>query len=345
MSGRAALWRSAADLVRAGAPAALATVARRRGSLPMATDAKMAVTADGRRWGTIGGGCLEADVTAQALQTLETGVPALVRHTLNADLAGDLGLSCGGTVELFVEPLLAEPELAALLDAVGRAVTERRPATVFTGLEWRDGPRKAARVGGQAIGLGGWTPPPAPGDARGAWLDEATGTFVEFVPRTPRLVIFGAGHVGRAIAQVAASTDFHLVVTDDREEFANADALPWADEVIVEDPRTVAGALRLDADDYVVVATRGHRMDAVVIERVAASAARYVGLLGSRRKQAVLWKALAAAGVPDEALRRVRVPVGLDIGADTPGEIAVAVVAELIRERRSAAEPVEQRAE
>ena len=345
MTERAALWRTAAALVRGGTPSALATVARRRGSLPMASDAKMVVTVDGRRWGTVGGGCLEADVTAQALDAVRTGVPALVHHTLNADLAGDLGLSCGGTVDLFVEPLPRLPVLAALLDRVGEAITARRPAVVLTALEWDGGPRKAARVDDREIAVGDWSPPIVTTAGDAAWLDEAARTFVEPVPRAPRLVIFGAGHVGREIARIATASDFHVVVTDDRAEFANAERFPSAGEIVVDDPRTVFDRLAIDEDDYLVIATRGHRMDAVIVERAAGTAARYIGLLGSRRKQVVIWKALVAAGVPAEALARVRVPVGLEIGADTPGEIGVSVVAELIRVRRSAADSGEQRPE
>ena len=130
MNERAALWLAAAEAIEAGRDAAFATVARKRGSLPMASDAKMLVTVEGRRWGTVGGGCLEADVTAQALAAVESGQPAFVRHTLNADLVGDLALSCGGTVELFVEPLPRSGELAALCRAVGQGIQRRTPATV-----------------------------------------------------------------------------------------------------------------------------------------------------------------------------------------------------------------------
>ncbi|MDH5199164.1 MAG: XdhC family protein, partial [Gemmatimonadota bacterium] len=158
--------------------------------------------------------------------------------------------------------------------------------------------------------------------------------FIEPLPRIPRLILFGAGHVGAEIARAAAATDFHVVVVDDREEFANRDRFPTAAEVIVRDLPGALAALTLDGDDYVIACTRGHAMDALVVERTAASAARYVGMLGSRRKREVIWKALETAGVPRAALERVKVPIGEDIGADTPGEIGIAVMAELIRLRR-----------
>ena len=334
MSDRAVLWRAAAAAAREGRRAVLATVARRRGSLPMASDAKMLVEPGGVRLGTIGGGCLEADVTGQALEIIGRGHPTLVRHTLNADVAGDLGLSCGGTVELFLEPVAAGAEAAALYDAVAHAIVTRTPATVFTPLDWSTGPRKAVRLGDAVRTLGDWIAPVAP-VAPVANLDEVSGIFLEPLPRVPRLILFGAGHVAAEIARAAAATDFHVVVVDDRAEFANRDRFPTAAEVIVRDLPGAIAALTLDADDHVIACTRGHAMDAVVVGGTAASAARYVGMLGSRRKREVIWKALEAAGVPRAALERVKVPIGEEIGADTPGEIGIAVMAELIRLRRT----------
>jgi xanthine dehydrogenase accessory factor len=336
------LWRAAAAAAERGVPAALATVARRRGSLPMASDAKMLVRPDGFRAGTIGGGCLEADVTAQALQSVLTGRPDLVRHTLNADVAGDLGLSCGGTVELFVEPVLVGAEAAALYQSVADAIERRRSAAVFTALDWSAGPRKAARVGQETFAVGSWSSVPAvPAETEATAHDRLRPPmtahdrlFTEAILRRPRLLVFGAGHVGCEIARAAAGTDFDVVVVDDREEFANADRLPSADDIRVTDLRRALDDLSLDADDYVIACTRGHAMDALVVERTAASPARYVGMLGSRRKREVIWKALEKAGVPRAALERVKVPIGETIGADTPGEIGIAVMAELIRVRR-----------
>jgi xanthine dehydrogenase accessory factor len=337
VSERAELWRAAAQAAAETTPAALATVARRRGSLPMASDAKLLVTEDGTRLGTIGGGCLEADVTAQALAVITSGQPALVRHTLNADIAGDLGLSCGGTVDLFLEPVVAGPEAAALYAAVAEAIDRRRRATVHTALDWTAGPRKALHSADAVYRIGKWSTSAVAASAAsaGAAVDPEAGLFIEPLPRVPRLILFGAGHVAAEIARAAAATDFHVVVVDDRDEFANRERFPTAAELKVADLRAVLDDLPLDGDDYVIACTRGHAMDALVVERTAASPARYVGMLGSRRKQAVIWKALETAGVPRAALERVKVPIGEDIGADTPGEIGIAVMAELIRLRRT----------
>ena len=150
----------------------------------------------------------------------------------------------------------------------------------------------------------------------------------------PRVFVFGAGHVGTAIARAAAAAGFRVVVIDDRAEYADAARFPDGIAVLAADVETAFTRYPLTSGDAVVIATRGHRNDALILERVATSPAGYVGLLGSRRKKAVVTKGLKAAGVPAKSLQRVRVPVGLPIGAVTPEEIAVSVVAELIGWRR-----------
>lgn len=348
MNERAAVWLAGAEAIQAGRAAAFATVARKRGSLPMASDAKMLVTADGGRWGTVGGGCTEADVTAQALATIETRQPAFVKHTLNSDLIGDLALSCGGTVELFVEPLLPWDALARLCRAVGEGIEQRRPVTVATAIQWSHGPSKVADVGGERFTVGAGDrllsnhPPPSPSIPlhrprhrdTAAFVDENAAAFIEPILRMPRVTIFGAGHVGVELARLASRVGFYVIVVDDRAEFANRERLPEANEVVAEDFRGVLDRLRFDEDDYVIAATRGHSYDAYIVERTAGSDAGYVGMLGSKRKRAVIWKALEDLGVDPQALARVRSPIGVEIGADTPAEIAVSVVAELVRLRR-----------
>jgi xanthine dehydrogenase accessory factor len=306
----------------------------------MASDAKMLIAADGRQWGTIGGGCVEADVIGQALTVAERGLPIVVSHTLNADVAGDIGLSCGGTAEFFLEPVVSSDEMARLYGEVAKAISNRQPTTVRTGLDWSGGPRKAVvneserRV--EFVGDVAAIPEPADSGVGQApvYFDEPSGVLVEQLPRMPRVVVFGAGHVGVEIAKIARGVGFYVVVIDDRADFANREHVPWAHEIVAEGFRGVLDRLKLDADDFVLATTRGHSFDAYIVERTAGSAARYVGMLGSRRKQAVILRALEKAGVPPEDLKRVKTPIGLDIGADTPPEIAISVVAELIRVRR-----------
>lgn len=338
MSRRSGLWGAAARCAESGAECALATVSRQRGSLPMASDAKMLVTRDGRASGTVGGGCVESDVIAQAIETLNLGAPRFVKHTLNADVAGDIGLSCGGTVELFLEPIPATSSMIRLLDAVAAGIGQRERVAVCTALDAGVGV-KFAYIGESTYTA---TDQPAPFDLASVWsasgsgtyVDQTTSMFVERIPRQPRVVVFGAGHVGAQIAKVAAGAGFHVVVVDDREEFANTARVPDAHEVIVADFSDVLNRIRLDEDDYVIAATRGHSYDATIVQLTAASPARYVGMLGSKRKRAVIFRVLEKAGLDPAQLKRVRSPIGVEIGADDPAEIAVSVVAELIRSRR-----------
>ncbi len=292
------VWQAAADLIRHSGTGALATVARARGSTPVPAGTKMLVGSEGRLIGSVGGGCVEADVIGAALDAQARGRPTLLTHHLNADLAGDLGLSCGGTVDIFVEPLIAEDSYLRVLDAA--AVAES--GLVRTATEWTSGPLKTFES--------------------------------ERLMPAPHVLVFGAGHVGAAIARTAAAAGFRVVVIDDRPEYADASRFDAGVAVLTADVESALARYPLTRLDAVVIATRGHRNDAEILARVAASPAGYVGLLGSRRKKIVVTKGLKAAGVPAKGLRRVRVPIGLPIGAVTPEEIAVSVVAELIGWRR-----------
>ena len=314
------VWRAAADLARAGTTGAIATVARVRGSTPVPSGTKMLVGAAGRLIGSVGGGCVEADVIGAALEAQERRRPALVTHHLNADLAGDLGLSCGGTVDIFVEPLVADDAYIRVLEAAAGAES----GVVRTAVAWEAaGPVKSFEP----------LPPDAP---RGepATLSRDGRFVVERLIAAPRVFVFGAGHVGAAIGRGAAAAGFRVIVIDDRAEYADPARFDSGIAVLAADVEAALDRYPLNAADAVVIATRGHRNDALILERVATSPAGYVGLLGSRRKKVVVTKGLTAAGVPARALKRVRVPVGLAIGAVTPEEIAVSVVAELIAWRR-----------
>lgn len=309
----------------------------------MASDAKMVVAVDGTIWGTIGGGCIESAVVESAIEVAGGGAPRFVSHTLTADAAGDVGLSCGGTADLFLEPIVATPEMTELYGRVADSIRDRVPAVVCTSVNWDTGPKKAAilvdsGLENRSLSIGGLEIPNSLVDSAGrqgnVFLDEDLGVLVEYLPRKPRVVIFGAGHVGVEIAKAASAVGFHVVVYDDRSEFANAERIPWANEVYVRDFRSLFNELEVDEDDYLLATTRGHNYDALVVEHIAELGAKYVGMLGSRRKRALIFRALEAAGVSADALAQVRTPIGLDIGADTPAEISVSVVAELVKVRR-----------
>jgi len=333
-----AVLAECARLADGGGAGALASVARRRGSLPMSTTAKMLVTASGARVGTVGGGCLEAEITERALEVIERRMPAVSEHTLNAELAGDYGLTCGGTALMFIEPVFTDPLLATVYRECVALLARGERATMASGLEWSSSPEKALLSAGGAW-IGSATPRlRAAIDAARAGEEEQRfegGIFAERVAGAPRLIVFGGGHVGARVAEAAAFAGWRVTVVDDRPDFADASRLPFAERTVVCDFHDLPATLGADADTYVVVATRGHQHDALIVEQLARRDLRYLGMLGSRRKVALTWRLLVAAGVPTMRLEGVHAPIGLSIGADTPEEIAVSVVAEMIAVRRA----------
>ena len=299
-----------ARLASGAGAGALASVARRRGSLPMSATAKLLVTATGARFGTVGGGCLEAEVIERAMDVLERRIPALSTHSLNNELAGDYGLTCGGTAEIFIEPVFPDDTLAGAWDEAAAIVSRGDRGVMATSGDWSHGPRKlamavppgAAGVAALSVGAGDAAAAGARARLASPWPDLADAAIaldrvaeepqwlgdilVEPIVGRPRVVVFGAGHVGALVAEVASLAGWHVTVVDDRPDFADASRLPFADRVVTCEFHDVASAARFDADTYVVVATRGHQHDAVIAGQVAPLPVRYLGMLGSRRKAA-----------------------------------------------------------
>jgi xanthine dehydrogenase accessory factor len=218
----------------------------------------MLVYGDGRIFGTIGGGCLEAEMSWRAREAIEASRPRLVSYDLTPDQAGEDGLVCGGRMQVFIEP----------------------------------------------------------------------------IEGTPVLCLFGAGHVAQPLARMAKACGFRVEVADDRVKFANAERFPDADLVLVDGFAAAAARMTLGPRSYAVVVTRGHKGDAEALEAALARGSRYVGLLGSRPKVVHIFTALEERGIAKEQLARINAPMGLEIGAQTPDEIAVSILAELIAVRR-----------
>src|ERR1041385_3873765 len=216
------VWKAAADLIGAGGSGALATVAQARGSTPVPAGTKMLVGAEGRLIGSIGGGCVEADVIAAALVAQRERQPLLLTHHLNADLAGDLGLSCGGTVDIFVEPLLADESYVRVL----RQAATAESGLVRTATAWKHGPVKLFEE-------------LAPGDTgAAASLSEGRRFVEERLRLAPRVFVFGAGHGGAAIARAAAIAGFRVIVIDDRVEYADPSRFPDGTGVVMGDRKS-----------------------------------------------------------------------------------------------------------
>ena len=285
--------------VDAGEAVGACVVARTRGSTPQKAGALMLVLSDGRTLGTLGGGCVEAEVRVRALRLMLAGRSRLMTFKLDADYGWDDGLVCGGTMHIAVETVTSPGKWRGVADDLAAGRSARLEMTV-------------PDEGGEAV------------------------AFAHEVAPAPRLVVAGAGHVGGALAGIAAGLGFELTVIDDRPDYLSPERFPGA-TLVAGDIERALRRLPLGPHSYVVIVTRGHRHDAAALAAVVSSPAKYVGLIGSKRKLATILQRLRDDGVPRADLARVHSPVGLDIGAVTPAEIAVSIAAELVAVRRGVA--------
>ena len=241
-----------------GKSAALATIISTKGSTPREVGAKMLIQEDGKILGTIGGGCMEAEVWQEAMKVMAEETPRTIHLDLTGKQAEESGMICGGVMDIYIEPL---------------------------------------------------------------------------VP-TPRVFIFGGGHISLFVARMSAMVGFQVVVVDDRPQFANKERFPEAEEVIAEEFPLALPKLKVNKSSYLVIVTRGHSYDQEVLEWAVSTEARYIGMIGSRKKIQTVYQGMEEKGIPAAKIKRVHAPIGLKIGALTPEEIAVAIVAEMIAEKR-----------
>lgn len=246
-------------LRRVGQKCALATIVQVNGSIPSFESAKLLVREDGSMIGTIGGGCVEAEVWNAAREVIGTEKPRHMKFSLGQDAAYDNGLICGGQLEVFVEAIVPQP----------------------------------------------------------------------------KAFIFGAGHISKSLCEVATLAGFSVTVIDNREQYANRERFPEAEDVFAEEYEDMFPKLSIRDTSYVIIVTRGHRDDMRVLRWAVDTQARYISMIGSRRKVIGVMKELEKEGVAATGLDRIFAPMGFEIGAITPEEIAVSVVAEMIAARRN----------
>jgi xanthine dehydrogenase accessory factor len=238
---------------------------------------------------------------------------------------------------MFIEPVFESATLRSVYERAAELLRAGDRGVLATAVDWERGPAKLLIASGELVG-GGGQQLAAAAQAFSADTEEYSlgdAAFVEPVVGAARLVVFGGGHVGASVAQAASFAGWRVTVVDDRTEYADIERFPYAERALVCDYHCIPRDLLLDNMTYVVVATRGHQHDALIVEQLAGKQLRYVGMLGSRRKVALTWKMLEESGVPRDWLDGVHAPVGLSIGADTPQEIAVSVVAQMIAVRRA----------
>lgn len=249
------IYEEVLRLKKAGRPCALATIVQCVGSSPQKEGAKMLIREDGSIIGTLGGGCIEAEVIQVALMSVKDSAPRTIPFELTEKKGG---LVCGGKVLVYIEPVIPEP----------------------------------------------------------------------------RLIILGAGHISKALSKIAGFSGFKVTVADDRAEYAKRELLPDADEIVVSDFETLFREIPVDRGTYLVIATRGHNHDLDAVKAALRTDACYIGLLGSRRKKALIARTLEAEGLSKDDISRVIIPVGLPISSVTPEEIAISIMAQIIQQRR-----------
>jgi len=339
------VFKGIAKLLSEGESVVIATIINRSGSAPRAVGSRMVVRSNSSILGTVGGGILEARVQELAAHVFKNRKSMVMKSTLTAEEASGMGMICGGEVRILIHFVNAsEPVQSRFYQDVAAALDAYRQATLVTLIPREEGDFE--RLDHGLIGKN---------DLFTGTLDPALirEVVVRFDGRQPDVVrygkeeflveplskegsvfIFGAGHVSRELSPLAKLVGFRTIVLDDRQEFANSARFPSADEVLVPDSFQYAlNGLDIDVESFLVIVTRGHAHDQVILRQALLTKAGYIGMIGSRRKRDAIYEALLNEGFTRTDLERVHSPIGLDIGAETPEEIAVSIVAELIRIR------------
>ncbi len=247
------IYQALAEIEEKGQVAALATIVRSHGSVPRQGTSKMLTYADGKTLGTVGGGELERRVRAAAMESMQDGEARYLTYEMNNPTEGDAGI-CGGTVEVYVEPMLPKPTL----------------------------------------------------------------------------LLIGAGHVGKAVVHLSKWLDFHVVIVEDNAEFCTPEHIPGGDEYLAIAMEEITNHVQINTQTFIVMATRGADVDALALPDLLKSTAAYIGVIGSRKRWLEASKLTRARGVDEDELKRVHSPIGLEIEAETPEEIAVSIMAEVL---------------
>ncbi len=338
------IFHRIAELLDGGESLVLATIVSRSGSAPRAVGSRMAVRQDGAIIGTIGGGILEARVQELAREVFGHQQAVLRKFVLTAEDASQMGMVCGGVVQVLVQFLDAShPGDVGLYREIAATVTAGERAWLITAMPSGfdvPGPIAQGMSKGKDQSTGDLEPHVVealtayPSDRSEIAEYQGRRYLVEALSHEGTVYIFGAGHVSQQVAPLASLVGFSVVVLDDRQEFANRERFPQADGVIVLDNFDAAlEGLEINADSYLVIVTRGHAHDQTLLRQALATPAGYIGMIGSRRKRDAVYENLGKEGFTRQDFDRAFSPIGLAIGAETPEEIAVSIVGELIQVR------------
>jgi xanthine dehydrogenase accessory factor len=333
------------DQLESNKPVVLVTIVEIRGSSPRHAGAKMIVSSDDGTWGTIGGSVFEAKSIERAGEVIKTGKPEILEFEFNENTPD--GMVCGGRGTVLLDYIEADQKN---LELFRKWVESARAGESFYYLVQIKGREGAASVAGRSLLLRNGTLfgtidlTPAQLETIKSEARHISDTTIipmsdsrivaDPVKKLQTLYLIGAGHVAIPTAHIAATIGFRLEVIDDREEFANKGRFPEAERVhIIKNFKTALDGLDIDGDSYIVIMTRGHTYDQEVLEQALKTPAFYIGMISSRNKRESIYQALQTKNISRKELERVHSPIGIDIGSETPEEIAVSIAAELIKVR------------
>lgn len=337
------VYKQAAKVLKKGENIALITVISTTGSTPGKVAYKMLVWGNnGKSIGTVGGGLIEANM----INIADNILPKIENQVFRFDLDGvqDDGKGiCGGSIELLIETF--DKKNLPLFEELGTVVENGGSGILISIISPKKSPEKILLKSAEQADIAsdvGFSPEiiesikqlGAKEQSAKQALENGTEIFIETISEQPMLFIFGAGHLSYYISTYARSLNFRVTICDDRAEFANRKRFPDATNIIVEDFETVFDKIDIGKKSYVVIVTRAHKSDELVLGKAVKTDAKYIGMVGSKRKTSTILKSLHKKGIPQEALRKVYSPIGISIGAVTPQEIALSIVSELTKVRR-----------
>tara|TARA_Y100000996_G_scaffold413182_1_gene400852 strand:+ start:1495 stop:2628 length:1134 start_codon:yes stop_codon:yes gene_type:complete len=329
-------------------PVVIATVIRTKGSTPQKPGAKLLIKQDGSGTGTLGGGCVEGDIWFAAKQLMDQkGSVEYREYELNEELAAEDGLVCGGTMYFLIDPVYKPQDYLPYANEINEAYQGNGSVALAT--VTKSDISNNSKIGDKILIRDDGTTDGTLGneildkDAKDrakilmpygrneyVVLESGGEYFIEAYTTPPQLIICGGGHISRALSYLAKPLGFKLFITDDREEFVDPERFPEADILMPLKPEEALTELPINTNSFIVIATRGHRYDNTALLAAANTSAGYVGLLGSKRKTILIYEDLIDSGLDMERVRSIRAPIGLDITARTPEEIAISIMAEIL---------------
>jgi xanthine dehydrogenase accessory factor len=358
--GRQAMYQQVQQFLEEDQTLAVATIVSTLGSTPREVGAKMVITASGEILGTVGGGCGEAEVRREAVQVIRSRKPSMVKVELMDDIESNSPAVCGGILNVFIDPWWKDSKTSTSLELVDELLQVEAggvSAVVATVLRVenindvdpgdkclvRDGSIQAGNIRDRELQEAILREAAArlqneecrqltltlPGNGRKAEV------FFDVITAVRKAIIVGAGHLAIPLVQFAKILGFHITVIDDRVIYANRERFPNADEVLVGDMAETLRGIEITPQTYIVLITRGHQYDEPCLRQVIHSPAKYIGMIGSKRRiKACFIRFRDEEGIPEELLKKVYAPIGLDIKAESPEEIALSIISEMVKVRR-----------